>query len=288
VSPLIVDTHVHLYPPEVIRDADRITEREPYFRLLSGNRVHRWATAEDLIARMDREGIDQAWAFPFAFVDPGLCREGNDYLIDAARRYPGRIRPFAVVNPLASGAEEEIRRCADAGCLGVGELFPEGQGFDVDDSRQTWRLAGACHETGSILLVHTAEPVGHDYPGKGGVGPREAATFCLNHPEVRVVWAHFGGGLFLYEAMPEMRIVLKNARYDCAAAPFLYGPEIFSAALSVVPEKIFFGSDYPILGFPRYGRLLEGAALAPGRLEAVLSGNANRFIDETRQEESAS
>ena len=42
---------------------------------------------------------------------------------------------------------------------GVGELFPQGQDFDIADARETWRLAAACHETGMFLLIHTAEPV---------------------------------------------------------------------------------------------------------------------------------
>ncbi|EFQ24336.1 amidohydrolase 2 [Aminomonas paucivorans DSM 12260] len=276
---MIIDSHVHIYPPEVVRDAESIGEREPYFRKLTSSPVHRWGTAEDLLARMDADGVDQSWACGFAFADLGLCRLCNDYVLEAAERSGGRLRPLAVVPPLARGAMGEIERAASRGAIGVGELFPQGQGFDLTDPRQTWRLAGVCHEGGLFALVHTAEPVGHDYPGKGDVGPREAAAFCEHHPETPVVFAHFGGGLWLYEQMPEMRRILSNAWYDTAAAPFLYRPGVFDALFaSGVGGKLLYGSDFPLLGLPRYRRLLEGSRLGEEDRARLLGGNAQRLL----------
>ena len=130
------------------------------------------------------------------------------------------------------------------------------------------------------MLVHTAEPVGHDYAGKGNVGPREAAAFCQNHPETRVVFAHFGGGLWLYEQMPEMRRILANAWYDTAAAPFLYAPGVFDALFaSGAGSKILYGSDSPLLALPRYLRLLEGTRLGEEDRARLLGGNAAAFLE---------
>ena len=276
---MIIDSHVHIYPPEVVRDAESIGEREPYFRKLTSSPVHRWGTAEDLLARMEADGVDQSWVCGFAFADLGLCRLCNDYVLEAAERSGGRLRPLAVVPPLARGAMGEIERAASRGAIGVGELFPQGQGFELADERQTWRLAGVCHEGGLFALVHTAEPVGHDYPGKGDVGPREAAAFCEHHPETPVVFAHFGGGLWLYEQMPEMRRILSNAWYDTAAAPFLYRPGVFDALFaSGVGGKLLYGSDFPLLGLPRYRRLLEGSRLGEEDRARLLGGNAQRLL----------
>ena len=194
---MIIDTHVHVYPPDVIRDFEKISEREDYFKLLCHGKIHKWATYEDVIEQMDKDGIEKSWIFGFAFKDLGLCRHCNNYVIEAVKKHPNRFHGLAVVPPLSLGADEEIVRCAEEGLIGVGELFPGGQGFDIDDVRQTWRLVGTTQEAGMVLLFHTAEPVGHDYPGKGNVGPREGAQFCMNHPEAKVVFAHFGGGLWL-------------------------------------------------------------------------------------------
>lgn len=278
---LVIDTHVHVYPPEVIRDWEKIAAREPYFDMLVRSKVHRWATAEDVLTRMDQDGVEQSWIFGFAFDDLGLCRLCNDYVIEAVKKAEGRLAGLAVLPPVGPGLEEEVARCHEAGLIGVGELFPEGQGFHVDDLEQTWRLAGACHERGLFLLLHTAEPVGHAYPGKGTVGPKEAWGFCSNHPEVKVIFAHWGGGLWLYELMPEMALALQNAWYDTAATPFLYDPAVFRTAMaSGAGGKILYGSDFPLLGWPRYRRMMEEAGLSQDEMERITSGNAKGLLEQ--------
>ena len=49
----------------VIRDWERIAESEPYFGMLARGKVHRWATADDVIAQMDADGIAQSLIFGF-------------------------------------------------------------------------------------------------------------------------------------------------------------------------------------------------------------------------------
>ena len=274
----IVDCHVHVYPPEVISDWERIAEGEPYFGMLARSKVHKWATVEDVIAQMDADGIEQSFIFGFAFSDLSLCRLCNDYIISAVKSYPDRLKGLAVVPPLAKGALREIERCKEEGLVGVGELFPQGQDFDIADPRETWRLAAACHEMGMFLLIHAAEPVGHDYPGKGSVGPKEAAAFCLNHPEVRVIFAHFGGGLWMYELMPEMKLALSNAYYDTAAAPLLYEPKIFKAIeASGLTHKFLYGSDYPILSMARYKKLFSQFEGNESFFKSIFFDNFKKF-----------
>lgn len=276
---MIIDAHAHIYPPEVIRNASEIGKRERYFARLTESSVHKWSTAEDIVLKMDEHGVAMSWIFGFAFSDLGLCTLCNDYIIETMKRYPGRFIGLAVVPPLSRGAEAEILRCRKSGLSGVGELFPQGQNFDITDARQTWRLAGLLHELKMFLVVHSAEPVGHEYPGKGTIGPREAAEFCSNHPEVRVVFAHFGGGLWMYELMPEMKLTLSNAYYDSAAWPWLYGPDLLPSMVSAgVSDKILYGSDFPILAYPRYAKLLENAAISPQVRERFLFRNALAFL----------
>lgn len=277
----IVDVHVHVYPPELIRDQEIISQTEPHFDLLTHNRVHKWGDADQLVSRMDETGVTESWIFGFAFRDLGLCRLCNDYVIDAVNRYPTRLKGFCVVPPLAQGACAEVERCADLGCIGVGELFPQGH-FDLADKSCTTPLVRCCQERDMILKFHTAEPVGHDYDGKGNVGPKEAAQFCVNHPDVKVVFAHFGGGLWLYESMPELKKALRNARYDTAAWPFLYDAKVLSAAWAAgTGKKLLFGTDWPILDLPRFVSRIEGSGLSDEEQSDFLAGNARAFLEES-------
>ena len=280
----MIDFHIHLYPPEVIRDAEKISEREPYFDALVHNSVHKWATLDDLLPRIERDGLERAVVGGFAFRDLGLCKMCNDYIIECVKKHPDKLDGLCLVPPLARGFDAEILRCADAGLVGVGELFPEGQGLDLSDISHTWRLAGAAHEAGLCVLWHTAEPVGHEYAGKGSVGPKEAAAFCLHHPEVLVVFAHLGGGLWLYEQMPEMRLCLSNAFYDLAALPWLYDARILKVIEAAgTADKFLMGTDFPLLDSSRYEKALAASGIAQDSIERIRRKNALGLLEKLRK-----
>ena len=276
---MIIDTHVHVYPPRIRDNWQEIAVNEEHFSTLASGKVHKWATYEEVIEQMDQDGIDQSWIFGFAFNDMDLCRECNDYVIEAVNAYPDRLKGLSVVHPFGPGVDEEVQRCREAGFLGIGELFPDGQCFDLSDLRQTWRIAGLAYDLDMFLLLHMAEPVGHEYAGKGHSGPREGASFCMNHPEVKVVFAHWGGGLWQYELMPEMKLYLRNAWYDTAASPWLYDPGIFNAASAAgVGDKVIYGSDFPILSWSRYNAMLQNSSLSKDEKNQLLSLNARKII----------
>lgn len=280
--PEIIDTHVHVYPKELQRDQEKISVNEPHFDLLTHNSVQKWGDADDLLRQMDADGISQSWICGFAFSDLGLCKFCNDYVIEAVRTHPDRFKGMAVVPPLARGALAELERCKAAGMIGVGELFTEEQ-LDIDDIEQTWRLAEACTDLHMFVLFHTAEPVGHDYDGKGNVGPREAAAFCTNHPACTVVFAHFGGGVWFYRTMPEMKLILSNAWFDTAAWPFLYDSSVIASARAVgALDRIMYGTDWPILTFGRFKNRIENAGLSEDEKTALLGGTARRLLASLR------
>ena len=56
----------------------------------------------------------------------------------------------------------------------------------------------------------------------------------------------------------EVPEALTDVYFDTAASPFLYRPEIYRLAGSIIgPRKILFGSDFPLI---RPGRYLESEA----------------------------
>jgi predicted TIM-barrel fold metal-dependent hydrolase len=278
-SLLIIDSHTHVFSPAIRADWERIAEREDLFRAEVSGKVHKWATGDDILAAMDEDGVDESWICGFGFTDLSLCRLSNDYVLECAALSGGRLKPLIAVPPLACGAVEEIERCAGLGAIGVGEILPDGQHFCIDRIEETWRFVGACHECGLFVLLHLAEPIGKDYPGKGSAGPREALVFARNHPELRVVMAHCGGGLFLYEQMRDVRIVLRNVWYDTAAVPFVYSSSIFNSIMaSNTGGKFLYGSDFPILRYPRYKRMIDESALIDKDLDALLCCSARRLL----------
>jgi predicted TIM-barrel fold metal-dependent hydrolase len=273
-----IDFHVHVTPPEIIRDAKRIAQREPYFAMLAENPKNKFSCAEDVVRTLDAANFDSAVIFGFGFRDIGLCRLVNDYVIEKTRLYPKRLTGFLVVPPGHPEAEKEIDRAAAAGLKGAGEIFPAGQDFCIEDKAQTAGFAGACAERGLPVLIHANEPVGHYYPGKTGTTLKQLETFVENNPELTVILAHWGGGLLFYELMPEVRKKFCNVYYDTAAQIFLYDARIFAIARELgIIKKVLFGSDFPLIPPERYLKFITQELDADER-RLVLGGNAEQLL----------
>ncbi len=220
---MIVDFHTHVFPPEVIARREEFISRDAWLEELYGNPKAKMATVDDLLASMERDGVDVSVTFPFGWRDPGLAEECNSYVIQAMRDHPGRIIGLASVQPLAGArALAELERCAQAGMPGFGELMPHGQGYRLSDTALLAPLVEAAQQLGLFALTHASEPVGHLYQGKGDVTPPELQAFIQAFPALRVVAAHWGGGFPFYELMPEVQAAAANVWYDSAASLYLY------------------------------------------------------------------
>jgi len=275
----IIDFHTHILPPGVIAEREALARRERWFHSLYEDPRARMATAGDLVASMDQAGVDLSVAFGFAFADPGLCQVCNDYTLEAARQYRERLVPYAVLNPCAGRAALlEARRCLEAGAVGIGELLPDGQGFGLTEYAVLDPLMDLARHFEAPVVLHVNEQVGHVYRGKGTQGPREAYLLARHYPENVFVLAHWGGGLPFYELMPEVRRQLGRVYYDTAASIYLYDDAVFTQVMSWAPDKVLFGSDYPLVGQGRCLGRVRDAGLAPAALEALLATNARRVL----------
>jgi uncharacterized protein len=274
---VIVDSHVHILPA-AMRDArDRLAELDPWFDVChSGGRAI--LTAEELLATMDATGIDRSLCFGWPFADADHCVEVNDHLIVVQRAYPDRLTCFATVSPSRAGAVEELRRCADRGLRGTGELNADAQGFDLEGPAID-AVARACVDLGVPMVLHCSEPVGHDYPGKGTATPERVAGFALRNPELQLVCAHLGGGLPFYAHMPEVAELCRRLWFDTAAAPFLYAPTAYRAVADLCgADRLLFGSDLPLLPARRYIDAFARAELTAAERALLMSGNAMRLL----------
>jgi predicted TIM-barrel fold metal-dependent hydrolase len=277
---MIIDCHTHVFPPEFIRDRERLVGECPWFGTLYANPKRRLATAEQLLESMKHSGIDRAVAFGFPWADPGMLRAANDYVLDAAQNSGGRLIPFAVVNPSeVNAAEREIARIEGRGLRGLGELMSDGQGFRLDDDRIVSGLMKLAAAHKLIVMMHASEPVGHAYPGKGTATPDLVCRVAANFPEVRMICAHWGGGLMAYEMMSEVATALKNVYYDSAASSLLYDDRAFRVGAILAPKKILFATDYPLLDQSKMLKRATAALDGSDRLADFLGANAARLFE---------
>ena len=200
----------------------------------------------------------------------------NDHLIAVQRAHPDRLTCFATVSPARPGAVDELRRCADEGLRGVGELNADAQGFDLDGADiDPWRSRAP--SSAIPMVLHCSEPVGHDYPGKGTATPGSVAGFAMRNPELHLVCAHLGGGLPFYAHMPEVAELCRRLWFDTAAGPFLYAPTAYRAVADLCgADRLLFGSDHPLLPARRYIDAFAQAELTAAERALVMGENAVR------------
>ena len=277
---MIIDFHTHIFPPHIRENRERYLAADRTFAHLYSDPKARLRTAEELVESMDANGIDAAVTLGMGWNVHEYCVEANDYILESAARFPGRLVPFCCVNPaLGKRAVEEVERCAKQGARGIGEVHSYAQGIKLNDTEVMGPVMEVAQQYDLIVLTHSSEPVGHVYAGKGTVTPDELCGFIESFPQARIVCAHWGGGLPFYSLMPEVKDALANVYFDTAASPLLYSPDVFpTVARAVGVEKILFGTDFPIISHRRLLRQVEELGWEESVNARVLGDNARALL----------
>jgi len=277
---MIIDFHTHVFSPQVKKNRGGYIDSDPCFAILYSDKDAELATADDLIAGMDEDGVDVSVILNIGWATHDMCVESNDYILESVARYPKRLIGFCAVQPLSiEAAVNEIERCAKGGAKGIGELRPDVQMLDPDEGEIIDPLVEAVRKHKLITLFHASEPVGHQYPGKGAVTPDVLYPLIQRFAGLPVVCAHWGGGLPFYALMPEVKKAMADVYFDTAASPYLYSPQIYDQVAQLAGgDRILFGSDYPLIKPSRYIKEMDSAELSQETREMILSGNARRLL----------
>lgn len=274
----LIDAHTHILPESFRSDRAAYADRDATFAALLASPEAKVATGYELITSMSESGIDRSVTLGYGWTDLDVARESNDYLLDQSAKHAEQLIPFCSVNPMwGDQALDEIRRCAERGAKGIGELHPDTQGFRLSNTELLRPMMSLSLELDLVVLTHSSEPVGHPYPGKGTATPSELEAFLQAFPENKIVFAHFGGGLPFYALMPEVKKALGNCYFDTAAAPFLYTQEIYGQMAALIGSKLIFGSDFPLIAQARALDHLQGSADTPEVAERLNAGAHGLF-----------
>jgi hypothetical protein len=276
----LIDAHVHLYPPEVNRDpaAWAAARGERHWAVLctrrrrDGRPVQAFPAPDQLLRDLDAAGVTRAVLLGWYWEKHATCVEQNRFYADCVRAHPDRLAAFATLQPQAGlVALDEARRAADDGLIGFGELSPHAQHFDLADP--VWRqILALAAERNLPVNLHVTDPASRDYPGRVETPLVDFVRLARDFPAVNFILAHWGGGL----AWAPEAMVLPNVWFDTAASPLLYGPEVWGRPHG---GRVLFGSDYPLILYPKTESVpgvagLLGEAVKAGASTAWLGGNA--------------
>ena len=288
----VIDTHVHLYPPEAGREptAWAAAQGENHWATLctrvrkSGQPVQTFPSVDQLLRDMDAAGVAKAILLGWYWENHATCVIQNTFYAACVRAHPDRLAAFATAQPAAGAAAfDEVLRAHSEGLIGLGELSPHSQGVALSDP--WWikliELAGALKLP---VNLHVTDPASAAYPGRVETPLADFVRLAREFPQTKFILAHWGGGMALDSECGKLR----NVSYDTAASPLVYGSEVWAKAVNVGHGgQIMFGSDYPLILFPKtetapgmLGILDEAVSggLTETQTSAILGGNAKKLF----------
>jgi predicted TIM-barrel fold metal-dependent hydrolase len=259
---MIVDSHTHIWP-------DAIAGRALHGILPEIER-HGDGTAGDLISAMTHSGIDRSVCLAVA-TSPGHVEAANRF---AASLDSGRFVGFGAIHPDIE-PEVMVANLRRHGLKGV-KVHPLFQHVDLDDPRLAAILDALQGEF--VVTVHV---------GAGGASeainalctPNKLARLSKRFPRLDLIACHFGGYHLLDEAR-EMIIGLP-IYLDTAWPPSLGLVDAASVRRIVNehgPDRIVFGSDWPMADPGVEVAVIERLGLASSDLDAILGGNMQRLL----------
>jgi len=291
---MIIDCHTHAYPAEVVANPRdwALAQGEAHWAELVAPigrlSIQGWSTPASMLAAMDAAGVDQAVLLGWYWEQESTCRWHNTAMADWMQAAPDRFIGFAAVYPNAR-VIDQLDAAKALGFRGVGELHIGVQDFDATSPH--WQaMAQWCVANGWPINCHVTEAVGHDHPGSVVTPLQEFVRMAESAPSLKMILAHWGGGLAFFEQNPLLRPILRNVYYDCSASPLLYDLGVFKQMVNLVGiDKLLFGSDYPLRIYPRKQKRPEmrhfietirhESALSQRELQRLLGENFLRLIN---------
>jgi uncharacterized protein len=251
---VIIDIHTHVFPTECVEDRGPWL-KDPQFSLLYQEKKSSMVDCHGLMEYMELEEVSYAVGLSYPWSEKDLAERHNDYL--SAFLPNKNILLFGSV-PVTGSADiaGTVKTLKERGFHGIGEVGFYHTGFHEPEGAFLDELLLQAGRYNLPVNLHMNEPLGHRYPGKYQPNFELLFEVLEKHPEVTIIFAHWGGGLLFYEMMPEVEKISRNWYYDTAASPYLYSHSIYEKAIHLAgSEKILLGTDFPLLGTKRY---LEG------------------------------
>ncbi|SHI22454.1 hypothetical protein SAMN04488135_11419 [Pollutimonas bauzanensis] len=234
-------------------------------------------TLAEWIIELDDQGVEKVVFAGRQSANTGSNDVTNEYVSEAAHRYPGRIVGLAGINP--SGGMSSVREVGRA----INELKLSGIALDpfggsmAPNDRRLYPIYSKCAELEVPVVVTTGPlPFAGARLAHGSVVTLD--DVACDFPELTIVVDHTGWP-WVNEAIA-LAFRHENVYIDTSFYMHLPGCEQFAhAANSIIPDKLIFASGYPVVPIAKAYADLSALPFTPEALEAVRYGNAKRLLN---------
>jgi predicted TIM-barrel fold metal-dependent hydrolase len=229
---------------------------------IGARRGRKGQSAEEIVAKMDQSGIDQAVVFPY------VQYPNNDYISESAKKYPDRLIGFAVLDHTLPHPEKELEHAVlKLGLRGL-KLDTPTRGFSIDD----FRVTGATFEVADRYHL----PVICYCGDNNYVHPYKFAEAAKRYPNANFIMAH-AGILFMTGHALEVCAENKNCYIEISN---INACVINDAKNKGVLEQVLFGTDTPFNYFDVMKCCVETALQEEAEKALVYSKNFERIMSQ--------
>ena len=228
---MTLDIHTHAFHPKI---AGKILgQLEAHYGIAPAGT----GLTADLFARLDAAGIERA-AVLAAATSPAQVIPANNWALELAATEP-RIIAFGTIHPGFAQFEAELARLERAGIKGI-KLHADFQGFSLDDPALLPILESMSgHFT---VLFHVGDRLP---PHLNPSCPAKLAALKRKFPKLTMIAAHLGGYLQWAQALEHLAGT--DVYLDTSSSlPFIPDSLLHAILDRHPPERVFFGSDYPL------------------------------------------
>jgi len=229
-----------------------------------GKRVDLAQTHDQLIRRMEAEGMDKCvvFAFPKAW--------DNDYVYEAVKKYPDRLIGFCGVNAWDDRSTDIIKKCVEKyGFKGI-KLHPLRDGYALDKHKITDPIFSLAEHYGIPIISHGCDEVFNS--------PYLFEEMARTFTKVKLIMAHGG---FLWAREQGVRVASRNDNIYVETS-IMYADDVHKFVSAIGDERVIWGTDSPVSYFDIERRKIEMAVKDNESRRKIMGENILRLLNLTQ------
>ena len=260
----LIDSHCHIYPDRI---AEKAVEHIRHF--YEGLAFAPFdGTRKTLREAGEAAGVTHFVVHSVA-TTPAQVSSINRFIAESQELSQGAFIGLGAMHPQSENQERDLEEILSLGFHGV-KLHPDTQRFAVDGP-EAFAIFELLEAKGVPVLVHTGD-YRFDYSN-----PERVSHVLAHFPNLKMIGAHFGGWSVWDDAV-RLLSDYPNFRVDTSScSPWLSKERAEEIIRAYGPERVMFGTDYPMWRPEPELAFVRSLDLTEDELEAICYKNCAEF-----------
>ncbi|HHU87685.1 MAG: amidohydrolase family protein [Pelotomaculaceae bacterium] len=270
----VIDFHVHLSEYESFGEdafnffSSAFPSKEEYVEFC---RIH--SDPQAYLRLMDENGVD--YSVVLAEISPLSTGVATNEMVEAFCQASPRLIPFCTINPYLHPNMGDMLEdlCLNHGFKGL-KLLPSYNYFYPNDNF-LYPLYAVAERLGIPVVFHTGSSIFRGTRIKYA-NPIFYDDVALDFPDMKIIMAHGGRGLWYNEAVIMSRLH-KNIYIEVSGLPPQKLLEFFPD-MGRFADKFIFGTDWPSVNVKKNIEIIRNLNISQEAISKILGGNAKKIL----------